>query len=359
VIRRLVLAVGAAALLAVPATAAATATAAPKATVKIEVRHLHDGKAQILDTVPVTGTLKPFVPGQRVVVSFYKDGHRLVSHKVAVRPGPGGTGTFESSVIVKEAGKYAASAHHAATAALGSDSTVRKSWRVSFPKLKRGECGRVVKESGKYAVSAHHDATATLGSDSTVRKSWKVSFPKLNRGECGPVVGAFKSHLAKLGYVSGGGRCFTARLAREVLAYRKVNDLDRTKKAGPGIVKSVFAGKGGYHVKHPHAGEHAEVSLDKQVLVLIKKGRPFAIYPVSTGKPSTPTVTGHYEFIRQEPGYNSEGMYYSFYFYNGYAVHGYHEVPDYAASHGCVRTFIADQPRVYEQLHFGESIFVW
>ena len=121
----------------------------------------------------------------------------------------------------------------------------------------------------------------------------------------------------------------------------------------------VFAGKGGYHVKYPDAGEHAEVPLSKQVLVLIKDGKPFAIYPVSTGKSSTPTVTGHYTFYRQEPGYNSHGMYYSFYWHNGYAVHGYAEVPNYPASHGCVRTFIADQPRIYEQLHYGESIFVF
>ncbi|HTR75757.1 MAG TPA: L,D-transpeptidase [Solirubrobacterales bacterium] len=323
-IRRLALVVGAAALLVVPATAAAAnGKEAPKpakppvpdATVKIDVGGLHGGKATILDTVPVTGTVAPYVPGQHVAVTFYLDGKQLLTRNVAVQQGPNETGTFESSVVLKE--------------------------------------------GGRYAVGAKHAATATLGADSTVRKSWGVSYPKLNPGECNAVVGGFKSHLAKMGYVSGGGRCFTSRLGREVLAYRKVNDMDRTKKAGPGIVKSVFEGKGGYHVKYPDASEHAEVPLEKQVLVLIKDGRPFAIYPVSTGKPSTPTVTGHYSFYRQEPGYNSEGMYYSFYWHNGYAVHGYAEVPNYAASHGCVRTFIADQPRIYEQLHFGESIFVF
>ncbi len=320
-IRRLALVVGAAALLAAPATAAAAPKPTtprpevPKATVTIDVGHLHGGKVTILDTVPVTGTVAPFVTGQHVEVTFYLNGKQVVSHQIAVQQGPNETGTFESSVVVKE--------------------------------------------GGKYAVSAKHLATATLGADSTVRKSWTVSFPKLNRGECSPVVGAFKAHMASMGYVSGGGRCFTARLGREVLAYRKVNGMDRTKKAGPSILKAVFEGKGGYHVKYPDAGEHAEVSLAQQVLVLIKGGKPFAIYPVSTGKPSTPTITGHYSFYRQEPGYNSEGMYYSFYWHNGYAVHGYAEVPNYAASHGCVRTFIADQPRIYEQLHFGESIFVF
>jgi hypothetical protein len=321
VIRRLALAVGAAALLAVPATAAAAPKQpspkpeVPKATVTIDVGHLRGGKATILDTVPVTGTVAPFVAGQHVEVTFYRDGKQVVSRQVAVQQGPNETGTFEASLVVKE--------------------------------------------GGRYAVGAKHVATAALGADSTVRKSWTVSFPKLNPGECSPVVAAFKAHLASMGYVSGGGKCFTARLGREVLAYRKVNDMDRNKKAGPGLLQAAFEGKGGYQVKYPDAGEHVEAPLAKQVLVLIKNGKPFAIYPISSGKPSTPTITGHYTFYRQEPGYNSEGMYYSFYWHNGYAVHGYHEVPNYAASHGCLRTFIADQPRIYEQLHFGESIFVF
>jgi lipoprotein-anchoring transpeptidase ErfK/SrfK len=95
------------------------------------------------------------------------------------------------------------------------------------------------------------------------------------------------------------------------------------------------------------------------VLVFAKGKRPFAIYPISSGKPSTPTVTGHFRFYLTQPGYNAEGMYYSFYFHNGYAVHGYAEVPDHAASHGCIRTFIADQPEIYRRIHYGESIFVF
>jgi hypothetical protein len=312
----------AAALLALPATATAASGGAPQkpepvpsATVKVEVGHLHEGRADIYDTVPVTGTLTPFVPGQKVEVTFYLNGHRLVSHKVAVRKGGAETGVFKSSVIVKQ--------------------------------------------DGKYAVAAKHRANAELGGDSTVRKSWKVSFPALHPGECGKVVKGFKREMAKMGYVAGGGPCFNGRLGREVLAYRKVNDMNRSQKAGAGLVKKVYGGRGAYRVRYPDAGEHAEVPLSKQVLVLIKKGKPFAVYPVSTGKPSTPTITGHYSFYRQEPGYNSEGMYYSFYWHNGYAVHGYAEVPNYPASHGCVRTFIADQPRIYEQLHYGESIFVF
>ncbi len=300
--------------------AAAMAASAPKgppdATVTIKVGHLHGGKAGIYDTVPVSGTVAPFVAGQHVAVTFYLDGHRLLTREnVPVKPGAGGAGKFSSSIVVREDGRYAVAAKHVATAALGGDETVRKSWRVSFPAVHPGECDKVVK--------------------------------------------GFKKSMAGLGYAAGGGSCFSGRLGREVLAYRKVNGMARTERAGRGLVQDVFGGRGSYHVRYPDAGEHAEVSLDKQVLVLTRGDKPFAIYPVSTGKPSTPTVTGHYNFYRREPGYNSEGMYYSFYWHNGYAVHGYAEVPTYAASHGCVRTFIADQPRIYYQLSYGESIFVF
>jgi hypothetical protein len=321
--RRLALFVALVALLLVPATAlavpagskkAATAVV-PDATVKIEVGKLDDGRAEIYGKVPVFGTVKPYVPGQRVEVSFFLDGKELVSHRLAVGKGKGGTGSFRSSVIVRE--------------------------------------------DGKYAVSATHEATAVLGADSTIRKSWKVSFPSLHQGQCGPVVVGFKKAMRKMGYIANSGSCFGGKTARGVLAYRKVNDKSRSMRAGAGLVKSVFGGKGEYEVRHPGAGQHVEAPLSKQILVFAKGDKPVAVYPISSGKYSTPTVTGHYEFIRTEPGYNSHGMYYSWYFYGGYAVHGYESVPDYPASHGCLRTFIADQPEIYERINYGEDIFIW
>jgi hypothetical protein len=309
------LVVPAAAVAAKPAPKGAATPAVPDATVKIKLGHLDDGRAQIYGKVPVFGTISPYVRGQRVEVSFYLDGKELVSHKLAVGKGKGNMGTFRSSVIVRE--------------------------------------------DGKYAVSAKHEATPILGADSTVRKSWKVSFPALHQGQCGDVVVGFKKAMRKLGYIANSGRCFGGKTARGVLAYRKVNDMARSMRAGKGVVKSIFGGRGGYEVRHPGAGKHVEAPLSKQVLVFAKDDKPYAIYPISSGKSSTPTVTGHFTFIRTEPGYNSHGMYYSFYFYGGYAVHGYESVPDYPASHGCLRTFIADQPEIYERISFGESIFVF
>ncbi len=298
-----------------PAAGKQAAQPVPDATVKIEVGHLRGGRAQIYSEVPVTGTISPFVPGEKVEVTFFLDGKELVSRKLSVAKGKGQTGVFRSSVFVRE--------------------------------------------DGKYAVAATHEATPKLGGDSTIRKSWKVSFPALRQGQCGDVVVGFKKAMREMGYIANSGRCFGGKTARGVLAYRKVNDMSRTSRAGAGLVKDVFKGKGAYKVRYPNAGTHVEAPLSKQVLVFAKGDKPVAIYPISSGKSSTPTVTGHFEFIRTEPGYNSHGMYYSFYFYGGYAVHGYESVPDYPASHGCLRTFIADQPEIYERIEFGEDIFIW
>ena len=57
--------------------------------------------------MPVTGTVKPYVDGQHVEVTFYRDGKKPLAHQVAIEQGPNETGTFESSVVVKEGGKYA------------------------------------------------------------------------------------------------------------------------------------------------------------------------------------------------------------------------------------------------------------
>jgi hypothetical protein len=308
--------------LALPATAVAAPkpkpvpkpTPAAEATVKIEVGHLKKGRAEIMSSVPVTGTLSPFVAGEKVQVTFYKDGRELFSRNLSVHKA-GNKGRFRTNIQVRE--------------------------------------------NAKYAVAAKHVATPQLGGDSTVRKSWKVSFPSLHEGQCGDVVVGFKKAMRKMGYIANSGSCFGGKTARGVLAYRKVNEMSRSMRAGAGLVKKAFSGKGGYEVRHPGAGEHVEAPLSKQVLVFAKGDKPFAIYPISSGKSSTPTVTGHFEFIRQEPGYNSHGMYYSFYFYGGYAVHGYESVPDYPASHGCLRTFIADQPEIYNRIFFGEDIWVW
>jgi lipoprotein-anchoring transpeptidase ErfK/SrfK len=79
----------------------------------------------------------------------------------------------------------------------------------------------------------------------------------------------------------------------------------------------------------------------------------------SSGKPATPTVFGNFRFYRKSPGYNAKGMYFSNYFIGGYAIHGYASVPNFAASHGCIRIPIASAVSVYHWVRLGDRISVY
>jgi lipoprotein-anchoring transpeptidase ErfK/SrfK len=88
-------------------------------------------------------------------------------------------------------------------------------------------------------------------------------------------------------------------------------------------------------------------------------GRVRKIYTTSSGKPSTPTVIGRFQVYEKTPGENSEGMVDSNYFIRGYAIHGYAEVPTYAASHGCLRVPIPDAPAIYAWVQTGTPVDVY
>ena len=83
------------------------------------------------------------------------------------------------------------------------------------------------------------------------------------------------------------------------------------------------------------------------------------ILPMSSGKPSTPTVLGRFRVYRKQPGTNSHGMVFSSYFLRGYAVHGYVSVPAFAASHGCLRIPIGEAVSVYRWLTPGTRVDVY
>ena len=109
--------------------------------------------------------------------------------------------------------------------------------------------------------------------------------------------------------------------------------MGRDGYATTSVYAKVLRGEGAFKLRYPTSGthgKHVEFDWSRQVLVLADHGKPYRVYHVSSGKPSTPTVFGSYHFYRQEPGTNSHGMVYSSYFIGGYAIHGYASVPNYA-----------------------------
>jgi len=288
------------------------------ARISIKPHGIHGGMARIAKTVTIGGNLRPYRKGQHVRVFFYNDGQKVKVSKLKVHKGKGNYGTFKAKVATREGKKYSVKANYYG-------------------------------QAGKQPVSKAH----------TVLKSWRVKYVALHHGTCSSTVKAFRKALNELKVVPSQGKCFDGQMDRAILAYRKMNDFSRNASASKTIVKRVFNGKGAYRVRKPGLGDHVEAPLNKQVIVFAKGDKPYAIFPISSGKSSTPTILGTYSFYMKTPGTNSHGMVDSSYFIRGYAIHGYAEVPDYPASHGCLRTFIADQPRIYDMTEIGMPIYVY
>ena len=170
-------------------------------------------------------------------------------------------------------------------------------------------------------------------------------------GARGDAVRLLQRALKALGYVPGRRGTLRRRApARAVLAFRKVSGLPRTSIADRAVFRRIASGGGRFRVRYPGHGKHVEAESRMQVIALIDHGKVQRIYPTSSGKPSTPTVLGHFRFYSKTPGFNAKGMYFSNYFIRGYAIHGYYDVPVYNASHGCLRV---PEPRRRVDLQLG------
>jgi L,D-transpeptidase-like protein/putative peptidoglycan binding protein len=260
--------------------------------------------------------MQPWVEGQTATVRFYRHGRRLSAVPVALQRSPTG-----------------------------------KSGMALVPFTS--------KLPARIEVQATHLATPTAGV--LVAKPVRVNVVALHAapGARGPAVRLLQARLAALGYVVGQRGLFDQRTARAVLAFRKVTGMARTTNASSEVFRALAHGKGAFPVRHPEHGKHVEADLSRQVIALIRGGKAERIYPVSSGKPSTPTILGSFRVYSKSPGYNAKGMYFSNYFIRGFAVHGYATVPVFAASHGCLRVPIPDAIPIYSWLKIGNIVDVY
>jgi hypothetical protein len=291
--------VAAVAALAIPIASAGAATGPPSL-------ELNGPKSPgLLDKVNAVGQLPGALPGDTVVVTVEASGKTLAKKQISV----GGDGKY------------------------------------SFPFVVDSCCA--------YAV------TATSGGKSSGAQRFTVRVPK-HLGK-GPVTRLYNEKLVAEGYYLGphASSRFTLGARLATLAFRKVNNMARNYSYKPSIFRRLLMGQGAFKPRY-HSGHHVEVDISRQVMALVNGDHVVATFHVSTGKPSTPTVRGTYHFYRKDPGYNSEGMYYSVYFIRGYATHGYNPVPMHeAASHGCVRNPIPFSHYIYNWIHLGDAIHVY
>jgi L,D-transpeptidase catalytic domain len=204
-----------------------------------------------------------------------------------------------------------------------------------------------------------YEVTAASGGQTSKPERFTVRVPK-HLGK-GPVTRLFEQSLVNEGYYLGPhpSSHVTLKTRLAIVAFRKVNNMARNTQYKPVIFEKLLQGRGAFRPRY-HTGHHVEVDISRQVMALVDGDKVAAVFHVSTGKPSTPTVRGTYHFYRKDAGYNSEGMYYSVYFIRGYATHGYDPVPMHeAASHGCVRNPIPFSVHIYNWIHLGDPIHIY
>ncbi len=168
--------------------------------------------------------------------------------------------------------------------------------------------------------------------------------------------------LLKLGFATPVTGYFDGLTANAVNAFRKTNEMGRDGYATKSVYAMVLRREGAYKLRYPNSGthgKHVEFDWSRQVLVLADRGKPYRVYHTSSGAPVTPTVFGSFRFYRKDYGTNAKGMVHSSYFIGGYAIHGYPSVPNYAASHGCLRVPIPNALSIFNWIDLGDPIYTY
>jgi lipoprotein-anchoring transpeptidase ErfK/SrfK len=300
------------------AASASLGPAPPGGRLRIVLERTYADPTAVLsgDGFRVHGLIRPYRPNSHVVVRFFHVHNRVRRTTVLVLPARGGTGYFQLPV------------------------------RLS--------------DQGTITVEATLPATATTPALTAVPQAVLVLSHGVASGSSSPSVRLMQELLARRRYAINVSGTFDSPTARAVMAFRKEADLGRSEAASSTVLRALLEGRGSFPVRYPSHGKHIEADLAHQVLAEIDVGGSVRrIYQFSSGKPSTPTVVGHFAVYRKDFGTNSEGMVDSNYFIGGYAIHGYADVPNFAASHGCLRIPIPDALAVFNWLQIGDPVDVY
>jgi hypothetical protein len=268
------------------------------------------GQVRLFDHVVVRGTVGPTRPGSSVVVELTKDGRTVDTLRVTM----GAAGGFRARFTIPKPGTYRAKAS------------------FSAPDLLRG------------GARTHADATP---------------LPHLSSGSSGVFVKLLEARLVELNYRLVGtkdGR-YDFRTADAVVAFHKVQRMERSYAVSEATWRRL-ADPIRPHARHDWDGFHFEVDQTRQVLYTVEDGDITNVLHVSTGAGGA-THDGTFRVRGKTAGFSPNHLYYPSYFDGYRALHGWTEVPTYAASHGCVRIPYWNAQWVYGLADYGTRVVIY
>ena len=209
--------------------------------------------------------------------------------------------------------------------------------------------------SGYFAIGFRAQAGRNPGSD----------FPGgFTVGDSGPGVRAMQEDLARLTYLAPRfvNGSFDAATWQAVVGFQGYSRLERTGVATALTVASLMRAERP-QARHVDGAAHVEVDLDRQVMMLVHgSGVVTRLIHISSGITGN-TPAGSYTVIRKERMSWSKPfkawLPYASYFFEGFAMHEYPDVPEYAASHGCVRVPAGDAAAVYAFTEMGMPVILY
>lgn len=188
----------------------------------------------------------------------------------------------------------------------------------------------------------------------------RAATPTLQEGSRGPAVWRLQAELERLSYLPAGSAdgLFGIRTWHAVVAFQGWTGIERDGVVGSRTRAALS------RARRPvpwSTAEGIEVHLARQVLLLVRGGRVQRAIHVSTGRPGWPTPIGHFEVIERSllswSAPFDTWMPLAQYFYPGFAIHEYEEVPAYPASHGCVRVPEAEAQTVWRFGRLGMRVW--
>lgn len=180
-----------------------------------------------------------------------------------------------------------------------------------------------------FADADHLRGVATTGSDTT-------PLPRLRSGSRGVFVRLLETRLRELHYrIVGIDQTYDHRTGDAVVAFRKVQGMAREFTITEGVWRRLADPR----IPRPRLDMrrfHIEVDQTRQVLYTVVDRKVTNVIHVSTGAGGA-TRDGRFRVYRKVAGYSPNRLYYPSYFDALRAIHGWPDVPTYPASHGCVR----------------------
>ncbi len=192
----------------------------------------------------------------------------------------------------------------------------------------------------------------------------------LSFSDRGAAVAELNDALAAAGFQPDAGSRFGSKTRHAVYAFQKHHGL---------ATSSTFSAFMWGLVEEPvqlawrAEPDRIEIDLAKQVLYVVEARWVVMVLPISSGNGASyrtesrnqaraTTPEGLYRFQRRIAGMREAflgQMYNPYYFFRGYAIHGSPSVPNYPASHGCIRVTMWDMDNLLDYLEVGQAVYIY